>query len=68
MGHVPDLLVSPHFSQPNSFEFDGALKWRTSRAVEHNLRQEMRDAHTCQLFTVMKKSLEVSLPNCYPCS
>ena len=59
MGHVKGLLVSPHFCQPNSIEFDDALKWRLFRAQEGLLRQELREDHVLQLVEVLRWGCKV---------
>jgi len=71
VGHIEGLLVSPHFSQPNSIEFDSATKWRHQREIEKAVRKDVRDSHTCQLFTVMKHSIhmmQVSPRHLAPCT
>lgn len=33
LGHVPDVYVCSHFAQPNSIEYEPALKWRRLEQV-----------------------------------
>ena len=61
LGHVDDLLVSAHFSQPNSAEFDNALRWRTLRTQHAFLKYDLHREHAVQLKTLMKRALKVGL-------
>lgn len=58
-GHVLDLLVSPHFSQPNALEFDHALQWRTLQRQASAAQHELQTSHQDQLHDLMLAGLQV---------
>ena len=48
------VFVAPHFAQPNSIEFEPALRWRhLQRSLAHAKRQQ-REAHAADLAAVMR--------------
>lgn len=48
------IFVAPHFAQPNSIEFEPALRWRhLQRSLAHTKRLQ-REAHAADLAEVMR--------------
>jgi hypothetical protein len=53
------VYVCSHFAQPNSIEFEPALKWRRLQMAAKAAKAELRRQHTSHLIGLMRAYLKV---------
>ena len=70
LGHIPGLKTSPHFAQPNSIEFEPAMRWRHLRAQEKLMKQKINSSHVGMLCDLLRHGCKVGRSQALstPCS